>query len=98
MHWAEAHRLAAGIVADSLTFFGGLILTRDAVLRLKDLKKKRTDEEFCRRFSGLNLTDDEWKEATTSVRWAVAGCALLGAGFFLQLVVRILELGGQSGS
>ena len=97
MHWAEAHRLAIGIVADSLTFLGSVILTRDALLRLKDLRNKRTDEKFRRRFSDLNLTDEEWKEATVSVRWAVAGCFLLAAGFLLQLVLRILELGAPKG-
>jgi hypothetical protein len=93
MHWSEAHRFAIGIFADLLTFTGGVILSRDALLRLRELRKQRIDEEFRRRFAGLNLTDAEWKDAVVSVRWALAGCLLLVAGFFLQLVVRILELG-----
>jgi hypothetical protein len=93
MHWAEAHRLAIGIFADVLTFVGGVILSRDALLRLRELGKQRVDEKFRRRFAGLNLTDQEWRDAVVSVRWALAGFLLLVAGFFLQFVDRILELG-----
>jgi len=93
MHWIEAHRLAIGILADLLTFVGGVILSRDALLRLMELRKQRTDEEFRRRFAGLNLTDEEWRGAVVSVRWALAGCLMLVVGFFLQLMERIIELG-----
>lgn len=82
MHWAEAHRLAIGIFADLLTFAGGVILSRDALLRLRELRKQRIDEKFRHRFAGLNLTDQEWKEAVVSVRWALAGCLPLVVGFF----------------
>jgi hypothetical protein len=93
MHWAQAHRLAIGIFADVLTFVGGVILSRDALLRLRELRKQRIDESFRHRFAGLNLTDEEWRGAVISVRWALAGFLMLVAGFFLQFVERILELG-----
>jgi hypothetical protein len=93
MHWAVSHHLAIGIFADLLTFVGGVILSRDALLRLRELRKQRIDEEFRHRFAGLNLTDEEWREAVVSVRWALAGFLLLVIGFFLQFIERILELG-----
>ena len=92
MHWAEAHRVTLGILADLLSFLGGIILSRDAFLRLRELRKQRIDEEFRRRFSGLNLTDEEWQDAVVSVRWALAGFVLLVSGFFLQFIERILDL------
>lgn len=93
MHWAESHRLAIGILADLLTFVGGVFLSRDALLRLRELGKQRIDDDFRHRFAGLNLTDQEWKAAVVSVRWALAGFLLIVVGFSLQFVGRILELG-----
>jgi hypothetical protein len=89
MNWIEAHRVSIGIFADSLTFLGGCILARDAFLRLKELKNKRTDTKFRSEFPFLNLTDDEWNKAVVSVRWALAGFVLLIAGFLLQLLLRV---------
>ncbi len=91
MNWIEAHRVLIGILADTLTFLGGCLLARDAFLRLKDLKKKRIDEEFRREFPRLNLTDDEWKAAILSLRWALAGFVLVSVGFLFQLLLRLAE-------
>jgi len=91
MNWIEAHRVLIGILADTLTFLGGCLLARDAFLRLKDLKKKRIDEEFRREFPRLNLTDEEWKAAIVSLRWALAGFVLVSVGFLFQLLLRLAE-------
>jgi len=91
MNWIEAHRVLIGILADTLTFLGGCLLARDAFLRLKDLKKKRIDEEFRREFPRLNLTDEEWKAAIVSLRWALAGFVLVAVGFLFQLLLRLAE-------
>jgi hypothetical protein len=91
MSWIEAHRVSIGILADSLTFIGGSILTRDAFLRLKELNKNRIDVRFRTEFPRLNLTDDEWKTALISVRWALAGFVLLLVGFLFQLLLRLIE-------
>ena len=91
MNWIEAHRVLIGILADTLTFLGGCLLASDAFLRLKDLKKKRIDEEFRREFPRLNLTDEEWKAAIVSLRWALAGFVLVSVGFLFQLLLRLAE-------
>jgi len=91
MNWIEAHRVLIGILADTLTFLGGCLLASDAFLRLKDLKKKRIDEEFRREFPRLNLTDEEWKAAIVSLRWALAGFVLVAVGFLFQLLLRLAE-------
>jgi hypothetical protein len=91
MNWIETHRVLIGILADTSTFLGGSLLARDAFLRLKDLKKKRIDEEFRREFPRLNLTDDEWKAAILSLRWALAGFVLVAVGFLFQLLLRLIE-------
>lgn len=88
MHWLREYRSAIGILADSLTFLGGVLLTRDAFRRLRDLKDKRTDEEFRRAFPKLNLTDQEWRDATVAVGWTVAGFGLIAVGFACQLLLR----------
>jgi hypothetical protein len=91
MNWFEGHRAGLGILADSLTFLGGLILARDAFLRLNELKKNRIDVRFLREFPRLNLTDEEWKAAVVSLRWTAAGFALIVAGFLAQLLLRLVE-------
>jgi len=91
MNWIEAHRVSIGILADSLTFLGGLILIRDAFRRLKELNKNRIDVRFRTEFPRLNLTDDEWKAAVVSVRWTLAGFVLLLVGFLSQLLLRLIE-------
>lgn len=91
MNWFHAHRLAIGILADALTFLGGCILARDAFLRLNELKSKRIDDQFRRQFPRLNLTDDEWKSAMVSLKWALAGFVLLVLGFLAQLLLRLVE-------
>ena len=57
--WLHEHRFAIGILADSLTFLAGALLTRDAFRRLRDLNNKRNDDEFRRTFPKLNLSDEE---------------------------------------
>jgi hypothetical protein len=91
MNWIAAHRLSLGILADTLTFLGGTILTRDAFMRLKELEKNRTDTRFRSEFPRLNLTDEEWKAALVSVRWELAGFVLLVMGFLAQLLLRLLD-------
>jgi hypothetical protein len=91
MDWIEGHRAWLGILADSLTFLGGVILARDAFLRLNELKKSRIDVRFLREFPRLNLTDEEWKAALVSVRWTVAGFGLIVVGFLAQLLLRLVE-------
>jgi hypothetical protein len=91
MIWIEGHRLSIGILADSLTFLGGLILTRDAFLRLRDLKKNRVDLRFRAEFPRIHLTDEEWKAAVISVRWTLTGFVLILLGFFFQLLLRLIE-------
>ena len=83
--------MALGILADSFTFLGGLILARDAFLRLKELKKHRIDVRFLREFPRLNLTDEEWRAALVSVRWTLAGFGLIVVGFLAQLLLRLVE-------
>jgi hypothetical protein len=91
MNWMEMHRGLIGIVADSLTFFGGAILTRDAFLRLKELNRNRIDARFREEFPRLNLTDDELKAAVVSLRWTLAGFVLIVVGFLAQLLLRLIE-------
>jgi hypothetical protein len=91
MSWFHAHHVLLGILADSLTFLGGFILARDAFRRLKEMKSKRISEEFRSQFPRLNLSDEEWKEAVTALRWTFAGFVLLLAGFSFQLLLRFIE-------
>lgn len=91
MNWIQAHRLALGVLADSLTFLGGFILTRDTFLRLQELKRNRIDARFRKEFPRLNLTDDEWRAALVSLRWTLAGFLLVLAGFFAQVLLRLVE-------
>jgi hypothetical protein len=91
MEWFRANHLAIGILADTLTFAGGCILARDAFMRLRVLKRSRMDERFRVEFSGLNLSDDEWKAAVTAMRWTLAGFGLMVLGFLLQLGLRVME-------
>lgn len=91
MHWIEAHRFSLGLLADSLTFLGAILLARDAFLRLREIKRTRTDAEFRREFPQLNLTDEEFAAALRSVRWALAGFCLLLLGFLCQLLLRMME-------
>lgn len=91
MNWIEAHRTAIGLFADASTFLGASLLARDAFLRLRELQRKRIDEEFRREFPKLNLTDDEWRAALVSMRWALAGFILLLLGFLCQLALRFVE-------
>jgi len=91
MQWIHLHRLGIGIMADSLTFLGALILARDAFLRLRELKRARIDKRFSTENPRLNLTDDELEGATAAVRWALRGFVLLMAGFLGELLVRIAE-------
>jgi hypothetical protein len=87
----QLHRVPIGIVADSLTFSGGAILTRDAFVRLKELNRNRLDARFRQEFPRLNLTDDELKAAVVSLRWTLAGVVLMVVGFLLQLLLRLIE-------
>ena len=93
VNWIEAHRAWVGFLADGLTFVGGCLLARDALLRLSELHRSRVDEEFKRQFPKLHLTDDEWQAAIISMRWTVAGFALMALGFACQLLLRFLDLG-----
>ena len=88
MNWVHEHRFWIGILADSLTFLGGFALARDAFRRLKDLKDKRTDDEFRRTFPKLNLTDKDWRNAILSMRWTAGGFVLIAIGFACQLLLR----------
>jgi hypothetical protein len=96
MQFLREHLLYFGVAADSLTFLGGVILSWDAILRLRDLKKKRVEDEFRRTFPRLNLTDSDWKDAVWSVGRALAGSALLAAGFFCQILIRFAERAGSA--
>jgi hypothetical protein len=89
MHCLHEHRFLIGVLADSVTFLGGAMLTRDAFRRLRDLKNKRTDDEFRRTFPRLNLTDQDWKDAARAMRWTLAGFGLIAAGFACQLLLRM---------
>ncbi len=91
MHWIHEHRALLGILADSLTFLGGFLLARDALLRLRELMKNRIDTRFRAEFPRLNLTDEEWQEAIVSLRWTLAGFVLLLVGFAFQLILRLAE-------
>lgn len=91
MQWLDQHRMAIGILADSLTFAGGALLARDAFLRLQALRKGRTDIRFRETFPGLNLTDRALREAIASLGWTLAGFALLSIGFACQLLLRFVE-------
>ena len=89
MHWIQEHHLLIGIAADGLTFLGGGLLTRDAFLRLRDLKGGRTDREFHRQNPDLRLTDQELKDAKRAMRWTLAGFSLITLGFACQLLLRL---------
>jgi hypothetical protein len=88
MNWLHEHHFCIGILADSLTFLGGLLLARDAFRRLQDLKDKRTDDEFRRAFPKLNLSDQEWADAIAAMWWSVGGFGLITLGFACQLLLR----------
>jgi hypothetical protein len=90
MNWICEHRFWIGILADSLTFLGGFLLTRDALRRLKEVKNKRTDEEFRNTFPQLILTDQDWKDAIIAMRWTVGGFILIAVGFACQLLLRFV--------
>jgi hypothetical protein len=92
MEWFSVHHAMVGILADTLTFAGGCILTRDAFLRLQDLKRNRIDKRFRADFPSLNLSDDEWRAAVMALRWTLAGFGLMVLGFLLQLGLRFLEV------
>jgi hypothetical protein len=92
MEWFRANHVAIGVLADTLTFAGGCILTRDAFLRLRELRRSRMDERFRTEFPRLSLTDDEWKAALIALRWTVAGFGLMVMGFLLQLGLRVAGL------
>jgi hypothetical protein len=96
MQFLHEHLLIFGVVADSLTFLGGLILSWDAFVRLRDLKDKRVDDEFRRTFPKLNLTDKDWKSAIWSVGRALAGSGLLAIGFLCQILLRFAEHAGST--
>lgn len=89
MHSIHEHHFLIGILADSLTFFGGLLLARDALRRLQDLRARRTDEEFRRTFPKLNLTDEEWNDAIRAMAYSLVGFSLIAIGFACQLLLRI---------
>jgi hypothetical protein len=91
MQFLHEHLLFFGVVADSLTFLGGLILSWDAFVRLRDLRDKRIDDEFRRTFPKLNMTDKDWKSALWSVGRALAGSGLLAVGFLFQILMRFAE-------
>jgi hypothetical protein len=91
MEWFRANHVALGMLADSVTFAGGCILTRDALLRLRELRRSRVDQRFKEEFPKLNLTDDEWEAAIAALRWTVAGFGLMVLGFLLQLGLRAVE-------
>jgi len=91
MDWLHAHHRIIGLFADVSTFLGGFLLARDAFLRLRELKKSRTDFRFRKEFPGLNLTDAAWREAIVSVRWTLGGFVLIAAGFACQLILRFVE-------
>ena len=91
MSWLESHHLMLGILADGLTFLGAAILARDAFHRMDELKRRRTDTQFHRRFPNLELTDDEWDALIRSTRWNYAGFLLVCLGFFCQLLLRFIE-------
>jgi hypothetical protein len=90
MEWFRANHVAIGVLADTLTFAGGCILTRDAFLRLRELRRSRLDERFRVEFPSLNLSDDQWRAAVTAMRWTVAGFGLMVLGFLLQLGLRVM--------
>ena len=91
MDWIHAHHRVIGILADTLTFVGGWILARDALLRLRELKNRRVDVDFDSTFDGLNLDDYEWKAAVAGLCWTFWGLGLIVAGFFFQLILRLCE-------
>jgi hypothetical protein len=91
MEWLRAHQAVIGILADTLTFAGGCILTRDAFLRLQELRRSRLDERFRVEFPAVNLSDDDWRAAVKAMRWTVAGFGLMVLGFLLQLGLRLVE-------
>ena len=91
MAWLESHRLTLGLLADCLTFAGAAILTRDSFKRMDDLRRKRTDQQFRKRFPQLNLTDDEWDAAVRSTKWNFAGFLLVCLGFLCQILLRCID-------
>jgi hypothetical protein len=92
MDWLESRRLILGFLADCLTFAGAAILARDAFRRMDELRRKRTDQRFRKRFPQLNLTDDEWDAAVRSTKWNFAGFLLVCLGFLCQILLRCIEL------
>lgn len=91
MAWILAHHKLIGFLADLLTFLGGALLARDALFRLRELQRTRTNVEFRRRFPDLNLTDEELHEAVVATGLAFVGYLLLVLGFLCQLGLRALE-------
>ena len=94
MQWFAGHlSLLAGILADCLTFAGGLLLARDGFQRLKDFYEREMDARFREHFPELNLVNEQERQARVSERWAVRGLLLVAAGFVLEIAARCLETG-----
>ena len=91
MPFLLAHRLLLGIVADTLTLAGGLVLAFEAFCRLKDLIEGRINARFKEQFPGLPLVDEEKIGAHRSVVRAYIGCAVILLGYVLEVLTRIAE-------
>ena len=104
----ETHYTAPvfGLVGDTLTFFGGLILAIDAALQEKRFKRIRnkvkayTSPEFAQlrivvEEDGILIRDEkdiEWSFIRHSARWATVGTVLLTLGFGFLILTRFLEI------
>lgn len=89
--WIAAHRLLLGLLADTLTFLGAALLTRDSFQRLAEVNRRRTIDKIHGLYPALNFADDEWAAAVQSTRWAFAGFFLVSLGFLCQLLLRAAE-------
>lgn len=91
-----------GVLGETLTFLGGIVLSLDALQRRNEFRKTTDLKTAVAALSGINLTqnglsifDNESVELLfirRSVRRALWGTAIITSGFLCLLAARILEL------
>jgi hypothetical protein len=91
-----------GIVGDSLTFTGGVILAFDALRRETEFRRRKELDKAVESLKGIKLTqngivvlNDESTELVfirQSVRRALWGAGILMIGFLFLLATRFAEL------
>ena len=96
--FVTGHHKGLGILGDSLTFFGGLLLALEALWKKRErtsIATKKTTAKFFPQAedeSGKSI-NPEYTEEQWVNRWhwiAQAGTVAMAAGFFVLLLLRII--------